>query len=307
MSNVTKLNTLVTEVFGNQVEDIETLWHQNSNVQKQLKTLCSGSNSENGRKKKDPNAPKRGKSAYLFFCDDNRNEVKLSLGEDSKATEVTKELGKRWRNLQESKKASDKKVLAAYEKRAQEDKARYEAEKQDYVPPEDFDLGDGKKRRKKMAKDGPKRAKSAYLFFCADIRDKIKEANPDMKATQITAELGRMWNELKGDDSRGKELAEYEKQALQDKERYEKEKSQVNKEEPIKKAKGKAKGKAKESVEVKDEVVEDEVVEDEVVEDEVVDEEVDEKSAPKGKGKGKGKGKSKGKGKTDKKKLAKPK
>ena len=80
MSNVIKLNTLVTEVFGDQVEDIETMWHQNSNVQKQLKTLCATSSAENGRKKKDPNAPKRGKSAYLFFCDDNRNEVKQSLG-----------------------------------------------------------------------------------------------------------------------------------------------------------------------------------------------------------------------------------
>lgn len=285
MSNVTKLNTLVTEVFGDQVEDIETMWHQNSNVQKQLKTLCATSGSENGRKKKDPNAPKRGKSAYLFFCDDNRSEVKQSLGEDSKATEVTKELGKRWRDLQDSKKANDKKTLAAYEKRAQEDKARYEAEKQEYVPPEDFDLGNEKKRRKKMNKDGPKRAKSAYLFFCADNRDKIKEANPDMKATQITAELGRMWNELKGDDSRSKELAEYEKQAVQDKERYEKEKSQLNKEEPPQKTKGKAKGKAKNPVEV-----------DEEVEEEVVEEVVEEKPA---------KGKSKAKGKTSKKKLAK--
>lgn len=295
MSNVTKLNTLVTEVFGDQVEDIETMWHQNSNVQKQLKTLCAASSTENGRKKKDPNAPKRGKSAYLFFCDDNRNEVKQSLGEDSKATEVTKELGKRWRDLQDSKKANDKKALATYEKRAQEDKARYEAEKQEYVPPEDFDLGDGKKRRKKMNKDGPKRAKSAYLFFCADNRDKIKEANPDMKATQITAELGRMWNELKGDDSRSKELAGYEKQAVQDKERYEKEKSQLNKEEPPQKTKGKTKGNAKAKGKAKEEPVEEEEL---VEEEETV---VEEKPAPKGKGK------SKGKGKMDKKKLAKPK
>ena len=288
MSNVTKLNTLVTEVFGDQVEDIETMWHQNSNVQKQLKTLCATSGSENGRKKKDPNAPKRGKSAYLFFCDDNRSEVKQSLGEDSKATEVTKELGKRWRDLQESKKSNDKKALAGYEKKAQEDKARYEAEKQEYVPPEDLDVGDGKKRRKKMAKDGPKRAKSAYLFFCADNRDKIKEGNPDMKATQITAELGRMWNELKGDDSRAKELAGYEKQANQDKERYEKEKAQQSSDEPAKGGKGKSKAKV-------EDVVEEEVVE-EVVEEEVVVE----KPAAKG-----GKGKSKAKAKPDKKKLAK--
>ena len=183
-------------------------------------------------------------------------------------------------------------MLADYEKRAQEDKARYEAEKQEYVPPEDLDLGDGKKRRKKMNKDGPKRAKSAYLFFCADNRDKIKEANPDMKATQITAELGRMWNELKADDSRGKELAGYEKQATQDKERYEKEKSQLNSEEPVKKVAKKSKGKAKNSVKGDDEVVEEEV------EEEVVEEVVEEKPT---------KGKSKAKGKTGKKKLAKAK
>ena len=52
-------------------------------------------------KKKDKNAPKRGKSAYLFFCNDKRAEIKEELGEDAKATEVTSRLGELWNELKE--------------------------------------------------------------------------------------------------------------------------------------------------------------------------------------------------------------
>ena len=53
------------------------------------------------------------------------------------------------------------------------------------------------KRVKKIKKDGPKRPKSAYIFFCQDKRAEVKEANPDMKSTVITKELGMMWNKIK--------------------------------------------------------------------------------------------------------------
>jgi hypothetical protein len=52
----------------------------------------------------------------------------------------------------------------------------------------------------------------------------LKSENPNLKSTEITSELGRLWNELKSDESRSAELAIYEKQATDDKNRYDAEK-----------------------------------------------------------------------------------
>jgi structure-specific recognition protein 1 len=180
---------------------------------------------------KDPNKPKRGKSAYLFFCTDNRAKTKEDLGDDAKATEVTKELGRLWNELKESDKKSDKKKLEKYEKQAAEDKERYETEMVDYEPPSEDELEEMMEKKKKSKKSSgkkdpnkPKRGKSAYLFFCADNRAKTKEdLGDEAKATEVTAELGRLWNELKESDktSDKKKMEKYEKQAAEDKERYE--------------------------------------------------------------------------------------
>jgi hypothetical protein len=225
-THVKKLNTLVTEIFGDIVGNIDERWTSNPEVQKTIRSLCVAKTVTVG--KKDPNAPKRGKSAYLFFCAANRTQVKSDLGSDAKATEVTKELGARWNALKSSNKAADKKALAEYEKAASDDKSRYESEKEEYVPPvseEGEVTRSGKRGGKKTVQQGPKRSKSAYLFFCADNRDAVKTENPEMKATEITAELGRRWNELKDNESRVEELKKYEDQAEQDKLRYESEKA----------------------------------------------------------------------------------
>jgi hypothetical protein len=97
---------------------------------------------------KDPNKPKRGKSAYLFFCADNRSKVKAELGEDAKATEVTAALGVKWNELKNSTKASDKKKVQKYEAEAQADKERYEAEISQYDPPSDEEIMNAKKSKK---------------------------------------------------------------------------------------------------------------------------------------------------------------
>jgi hypothetical protein len=33
------------------------------------------------------------------------------------------------------------------------------------------------------------------MLFCQDMREKVKSDNPDMKVTQITSELGKLWKE----------------------------------------------------------------------------------------------------------------
>ncbi|PYH77273.1 hypothetical protein BO82DRAFT_185980 [Aspergillus uvarum CBS 121591] len=76
------------------------------------------------RKKKDPNAPKRGLSAYMFFANDNREKVReenpgISFGQ------VGKMLGERWKALSDSERRP-------YEEKAATDKKRYEDEKASY-------------------------------------------------------------------------------------------------------------------------------------------------------------------------------
>ncbi|KAF9740170.1 HMG box protein [Paraphaeosphaeria minitans] len=87
---------------------------------------------DSGKKKKDPNAPKRGLSAYMFFANDQRDKVReenpgIKFGKLSFAVcEVGKMLGEKWKTLSE-------KQRQPYEAKAATDKKRYEEEKIAYL------------------------------------------------------------------------------------------------------------------------------------------------------------------------------
>jgi len=95
-------------------------------VAKEPTTTTRGrkSNKAVGKKKKDPNAPKRGLSAYMFFANEQRENVRdenpgITFGQ------VGKVLGERWKALNE-------KQRAPYEAKAAADKKRYEEAKEKY-------------------------------------------------------------------------------------------------------------------------------------------------------------------------------
>ena len=228
-------------------EEIFDQWKNDENqkaIEALMKSLTKAPAKE--KKLKDPNAPKRGKSAYLFFCAEHREKVKADLGEDAKATEVTAELGVRWNALKATmdtgKGAAQKqaqKEFEKYTKMAEEDKERYVAEMADYTPPSDEELAEMAEAKKKggrgrspggspkSKKDpkAPKRPKSAYLFFCADVREAVKAELDDPTAKNVMAELGVKWAELKEGADKGDKQAEndynrYLKMAEEDKERY---------------------------------------------------------------------------------------
>ncbi len=57
---------------------------------------------------------------------------------------------------------------------------------------ENVEKGTKKKKMRVMSdKTAPKRAKSAYIFFGSDMRETIKQENPDITTTEIMKELGR--------------------------------------------------------------------------------------------------------------------
>ncbi|KAI8974743.1 high mobility group box domain-containing protein [Pilobolus umbonatus] len=73
------------------------------------------------RAKKDPSAPKRGLSAYMFFSQDKRSTVKE---ENPEATfgQIGKILGEKWKAMSDAEKQP-------YMDKAEADKKRYEDEK----------------------------------------------------------------------------------------------------------------------------------------------------------------------------------
>merc|ERR1711879_839273 len=78
------------------------------------------------KKQKDPNAPKKAQSAYMIFCNENRPIVKEE-NPDASFGEMGKLLGARWKELSDEGKKP-------YNDKAEQDKGRYEREKQAYVP-----------------------------------------------------------------------------------------------------------------------------------------------------------------------------
>jgi hypothetical protein len=173
-------------------------------------------------KLKDENAPKKNKSAYLFFSSKMRPQIKAESPE-MKVTEISKVIGLKWGELSEKKKAK-------YQTEAAADKLRYQEEMKGYVRPSDDELmkqkinqkkrrgpkGD-KKPRKKKEPGAPKKALSAYMFFVKEKRSEVKAENPEMSTQDIAKEMGRLWKE---DFASEEARAAWVEMAQYDKERY---------------------------------------------------------------------------------------
>jgi HMG (high mobility group) box len=194
-------------------------------IKNHLKQGMKRTRASGEKKLKDENAPKKNKNAYMFFCDKKRPQIK-EANPGIKATEIAKLLGQSWKEATPESKAK-------YTKKADADKVRYNAEMADYKRPSDDELmtqkinqkktrGKASGTKKRTKEEGaPTRGKSAYLFFCADKRPKVKDEYPDMKATEIMSELGRMWKELSDE-----EKEPYNEQAAEAKEKYLQEKTE---------------------------------------------------------------------------------
>jgi high mobility group protein B2 len=138
--------------------------------------------------KKAPGAPKRGRSAYVLYSIAKREEIKASLPEDAKVTEVMKAIAGRWRALD----ADGKKE---WEDKATKDKQRYESELKVYEGP----LKVPNKRQKKDP-DAPKRAMSAFLLFSQAMRPRLKAMFPTAKNADLSKLLGEDWGKMTAEE-----------------------------------------------------------------------------------------------------------
>jgi hypothetical protein len=179
--------------------------------------------------KKVKGAPKKNKTAYNIFCSEERLKVKEDHPNLSNK-DIFTEMGARWKKLKES----DSERFGYFEKLANEDKNRYQTEKDNFVQPPDSE-GDekssGKKRTKSSKPSGPKKAKTAYMFFCEHERKVVVKEKPELGAKDVLVELGARWQKLKESDP--KKIKTYEAMAEKDKKRYESDKAAAVSSSPV--------------------------------------------------------------------------
>ena len=202
------------------IEEAQRLWGSDEDIKAISRIFASNktaktSKTTKDKTTKDPNKPKRGRSAYLFFCSEQRAHVKSSLGEHAKASEVTAELGRRWSSLKESSDPTDRARYSEYLQAADKDKKRYEIEITAYAgathdktePP-----------LKSTGRGDPSPGRSAYYFYGKENRALVREQlGEGVKAPQVTSELARRWKELKADPLRKEEYGRYLELALDSK------------------------------------------------------------------------------------------
>lgn len=162
---------------------------------------------------KDANKPRGRTTAYAFFVQQCREELKKKNPNETVVfAEFSKKCAEKWKAM----KSNDKK---RFEDMAEKDKVRYDKEMSTYTP---SDAPPGKKggatKKVKRAKDpnAPKRALSAFFCFCNEERSKVKAKYPSYTVGDVAKELGKRW-EACANRSRFEELSN------KDKQRYEKE------------------------------------------------------------------------------------
>ena len=193
----------------------------------------AGSFSNRARRSKadrDPSAPRKNISAYLFFQNEKRREF-AAENPGMEFGELTRFTSRMYHSL-------PKEERKVWEEKAKQDKVRYESEKGKYIPPEGHDSNGWllessralKQKRRKKDPNLPKRPRASYVFFTFDERPKIvKEFNdPPLKFTEIGHILGERWRELKPE-----ERETFEERAEGDKLRYEREMKEYKKRSPL--------------------------------------------------------------------------
>merc|ERR1712013_629822 len=107
-----------TTVAGGNTQAMKLVSIENMSVVSELTGAKNNNGNKPSKKKKDPNAPKKAKSAYIYFTTTNRVGIKAGMAEGVTQKDLLTEVGRQWKELTEGEKAK-------YEKMAEQDKERY--------------------------------------------------------------------------------------------------------------------------------------------------------------------------------------
>jgi hypothetical protein len=161
------------------------------------------------KSEKDSSVPKKALSAYILFCNANRDDIKKENPE-MKFVDITRELGSRWNNLS----AKDKQVYTdLHDKDVERYQKEIESSGVQVQPPAKKSTKEKVEKPKKEAVEKkpkdvktsstePKRGMSAYIYFCKEMRPVVKDEIPDIASNEILKELGRRWQLLSDEDKK---------------------------------------------------------------------------------------------------------
>ena len=134
------------------------------------------------RGEKDPNKPKRARSAYLCFCDANRGTI-TKKNPELRAPDVTRLLGQEWNKI----KASPAKV-EKYVKLAEADKARRQQELDALSTQASEEVSDVEDGDVEQPEETP-----GFVLFKATLTKKLRKEKPDITEEQLTQGVGLGW------------------------------------------------------------------------------------------------------------------
>jgi len=160
------------------------------------------------RRKRGPQPPL---SAVTYFRFDTLPEV-CKRNPGSSPEEIILIVENKWQLLEQERKK-------VYLDKAKEDQKRYDNEIKLYLPKSQG--GRMKRAKAKKHPNAPKHPKSAYLYFVAEHRQRVKKQYPGKGFTEIAQKLGEQWRALTPD-----QMEKYKAQATADKERYRREKEE---------------------------------------------------------------------------------
>ena len=175
MNNTLKhYNNFILSFFKkNEKEDLIMEWMNSKNQTTFKKLLNKSTDKINGN-------PKRAKSAYLYFCDENRAVIRSKLGSTVTNKDIIKTLGIRW-NI-----AKENGEINKYLEMAMNDKERYNQEKDNFST---------KKKSTPQSLSSLKKSNhlNCYQSFCSKRRLELKKEFPNEKPREITKRLNLEW------------------------------------------------------------------------------------------------------------------
>ena len=167
---------------------------------------------------KERTGPKRPLTAYMYFCQEKRPEIKKQHP-DMNGSAITSELASQWKKLTPEQKAPFDAKQAA-------DKTRYEGEKSSGVVTEkktekkttksEAVVEQKKESKKKEVKKTEQPQTPGYKYFVNDQSEEVLSENPDWNSKKVLAEVNKRWAELSSKDKK-----EYEDEALAEREEEE--------------------------------------------------------------------------------------
>jgi hypothetical protein len=145
-------------------------------------------------KKIKTDGPKKNKTSYMYFCMDERENIKKE-GLVINNKEILVELGVRWAKVKEENSDRYKKFVSL----AEEDKIRYTNDKKNNVDSVIAVSTDNIIKSDNKDKDNsePKKTKvNGYINYCKKNREQCKLENPDIIPKNITKKLSEDWKLL---------------------------------------------------------------------------------------------------------------